>query len=228
MVKTLDDQDRARPRRRRNARGQGERLADEIVEGALAIIDRTGSEEAVTLRSVAREVGIAAPSIYAHFADRDAVLWAVVAKAFEQLRQILAAAGEGIEDPVERLLAGTRAYVAFGADHPARYRTLFARQFPPGEPPTEEAPSGGPVPYWVLDPRYPPVGASAFALLVDSIQRCVAAGRSTSTDPFADATDVWLALHGVVSLGATMCDFPWPPTDQLVERVVRTLAKVQP
>jgi hypothetical protein len=42
------------PRRQRNARGQGARLTGEIVSGALGLIDRTGSEEAVTLRAVAR------------------------------------------------------------------------------------------------------------------------------------------------------------------------------
>ena len=53
--------------RHRNPRGQGTRLSEDIVAGALALIERTGSAEAVTLRAVAREAGIAAPSIYAHF-----------------------------------------------------------------------------------------------------------------------------------------------------------------
>src|SRR5260370_41847338 len=69
-------------RRQRNARGQGARLTDEIVSGALALIDRTGSDEAVTLRAAAREGGIAAPGLYAHFADRDAVGVAGVVACF--------------------------------------------------------------------------------------------------------------------------------------------------
>src|ERR1700743_2814309 len=73
------------PRHRRNARGQGNRLADDIVRGALAIIERTGSDDAVTLRAVAREVGIAAPSIYAHFADREAIIMAAVVGVFDEL-----------------------------------------------------------------------------------------------------------------------------------------------
>jgi AcrR family transcriptional regulator len=71
--------ERTAARRRRNARGQGARLTEDIVTGALALIERTGSAEAVTLRAVAREVGIAAPSIYPHFADREAIVTAVVA-----------------------------------------------------------------------------------------------------------------------------------------------------
>jgi len=200
--------------RRRNARGQGARLAAEIVAGAEAIIERTGSDEAVTLRSVAREVGIAAPSIYAHFADRDAILWAMVHKGFEDLRRRLEATAD-LPDPVDRLLAGGRAYVDYGLEHPALYRALFARQFPS----TGQA-SG------LLDDRFPEVGGEAFALLVDGIDRCRAAGRSASTDPYTDATAVWVALHGMVSLWCTMCDFPWPPVDDLVRQLMLPLARI--
>ena len=40
-----------RPKHRRNARGQGARLTGDIVSGALALIEREGSDEAVTLRA---------------------------------------------------------------------------------------------------------------------------------------------------------------------------------
>ena len=42
-------------------------------------------ESAVTLRSVARQAGIAAPSIYRHFPDQPAIMLAVVQKAFTEL-----------------------------------------------------------------------------------------------------------------------------------------------
>src|ERR1700721_2366283 len=91
-------------RRRRNARGQGARLSEEIVAAALTLIDREGSAEAVTLRAVAREIGIAAPSIYPHFADRDAILAAVVARLFDELTDAIKAGTEaGGADPVDRL-----------------------------------------------------------------------------------------------------------------------------
>src|ERR1700684_1098518 len=82
-------QSQSAQRHQRNARGQGTRLADDIVRGALALVERTGSDEAVTLRAVAREVGIAAPSIYAHFADRDAIVMAVVMRIFDELTEAI-------------------------------------------------------------------------------------------------------------------------------------------
>ncbi|MFJ8431121.1 TetR/AcrR family transcriptional regulator [Kitasatospora sp. NPDC094019] len=198
--------------RPRNRRGQGLLLREEIVRAATALIVRTGSDQAVTLRSVAREVGIAAPSIYAHFPDRDAIVEAVVLEAIAQLHQAIAAAVAGYEDPVESLLAGCAAYVDFGVREPARYRVLFGRAHP-----EREAPAAG-----VPGRRQ---GLDAFQTLVDNLRACVSAGRSSSTDPFADAVAIWTALHGQVTLRADLPDFPWPPTDT-VERMTRNLGRI--
>ena len=68
--------------RRRNRRGEGGKLRADILAGATELLERTGSEEAVTLRAVARQIGISAPSIYPHFPDRDAIVDAIVDDAF--------------------------------------------------------------------------------------------------------------------------------------------------
>jgi AcrR family transcriptional regulator len=212
---------RARAHRQRNARGQGARLADDIVAGALVLIERTGSDEAVTLRAVAREIGIAAPSIYAHFADRDAIIMAVVLRVFDELSDAItqgqAASGP---DPVDRLVAGCEAYLAFGLEHPARYGVLFV---PHGANPEEYcAPvqlgaNGGPVLAF---------GAESFALLVEAIEECATAGASASTDPITDATAVWVALHGTVMLRTALPGFPWPERHAFTRQLVLPLARV--
>ena len=53
--------------RRRNRRGEGDRLREEIITAASQMIGETGDDSALTLRGVARRLGIAAPSIYRHF-----------------------------------------------------------------------------------------------------------------------------------------------------------------
>ncbi|MEV6977155.1 TetR/AcrR family transcriptional regulator [Kitasatospora sp. NPDC093806] len=199
--------------RLRNRRGQGLLLREEIVRAATALIVRTGSDRAVTLRSVAREVGIAAPSIYAHFADRDAVVEAVVAEAIAQLHGTIATAVGALDDPVEALLAGCAAYVDFGVREPARYRVLFGWSRPEPEAPAADATGRQ--------------GLDAFRILVDSLDACVRAGHSSSTDPFGDAVAIWTALHGQVTLRADLPGFPWPPTDT-VERTVRRLGHINP
>ena len=95
------------PRRPRNARGQGARLAEDIVTAALDLIEQHGSAEAVTLRAVARQAGIAAPSIYPHFADREAILLAVVVRVFDELAAaIQQATGAAGADLADRLAPG--------------------------------------------------------------------------------------------------------------------------
>ena len=208
-------------KRHRNPRGQGARLTQDIVAGALALIERTGSDDAVTLRAVAREVGIAAPSIYPHFPDRDAVLMAVVARIFDELTEAIEQGRDSAgHDPAGRLVAGSEAYVAYGLEHPARYRVLFSRQRPgtPDYPtPVPAGPDGRPVPGY---------GAGTFALLVQGIQDCVTAGVSASTDVAADATAVWVALHGTVSLRTALPRFPWPDPAAFVRQLVLPLSQI--
>lgn len=208
-------------RRQRNARGQGARLTEDIVSGAIALIDRAGTQEAVTLRAVAREIGIAAPSIYAHFPDREAIVMAVVTRVFDELTEAItrgmASAGQ---DPVSRLVAGCEAYVAFGLEHPERYGVLFSeRRIATVDycKPVPIGPDGLPV----LE-----FGAESFALLVTSIEDCVRAGVSASTDIVADATAVWVAMHGTITLRSTLPGFPWPDPGQFVGQFVRSLARV--
>ena len=68
--------------RDRNRRGEGGRLREEILQAATDLLERGGNAEAVTLRAIAREVGISAPSIYGHFEDREAIVSAVIDNAF--------------------------------------------------------------------------------------------------------------------------------------------------
>src|SRR5262245_48408946 len=118
--------------RTRNRRGEGVRLRDEIVDAASDLLEENGNEAAITLRAVARRVGITAPSIYPHFADRVDILREVIRRAIEELVAGLHSATRGEEDPVARLHAGCRAYASFAAEQPHRYRVLFQRRRPGG------------------------------------------------------------------------------------------------
>ena len=191
------------------------------MSGALALIERTGSDEAVTLRAVAREIGIAAPSIYAHFADRDAIITAAVLRIFDELTDAINGGAElAGPDPVDRLVAGCEAYLRFGLAHPARYGVLFSERRMAAQDycrPVPLGPGGQPVMEW---------GAEAFALLVEGIEACVKAGLSASTDVVADATAVWVALHGTVTLRTALPGYPWPELGRFTRQLVLPLARV--
>ena len=111
--------------RPRNPRGQGDRLRDEVVDAAAALIAENGPE-ALSLRAIARKAGITAPAIYRHFDDLDQVREAVVDSFFWALADYLRRAGQLETNPVDRLRALCHAYVAFGRKHPQQYATLFS------------------------------------------------------------------------------------------------------
>ncbi len=69
--------------------GEGELLRDEILDAAEALLVRHGSMDAVPLRSVATAVGVSAPSIYLHFADKDDLFFAVCDRRFAHFDEVL-------------------------------------------------------------------------------------------------------------------------------------------
>lgn len=95
-----------------------------LVAAALEVLERDGPA-ALTLRGLARNVGVSAMAPYHHFANRADLLAAVAAAGFERLQQrkeaVVAAAGAS---PREALIAGTANYVAFMLDHPNLYRLM--------------------------------------------------------------------------------------------------------
>ena len=195
------------PARRRNRRGEGDRLREEIITAASQIIGESGDDAMLTLRGVARRIGIAAPSIYRHFPDVDELKMAVVQRSFADFAAARdAASGDG-DDPAARLLARCRAYPAFALANPGPYRYLFSQHAPTG------------------DPARPPVSLPTFQALADSISRCQQAGlASAGDDPRWLAAQVWAALHGLVLLRLNAPGFPWPgPLEQMADQAVARL-----
>ncbi|WP_326645306.1 TetR/AcrR family transcriptional regulator [Streptosporangium sp. NBC_01755] len=203
------------PTRRRNRRGEGSKLRDEIIAATVELLDEEGDERAITLRSVARRIGIAAPSIYPHFPDQPAIMLAVVRQEYDQLATALrAAATGGGPDPRQRLLAACRAYLDLAQTHPGRYRIMFGGLWLPNLSEgsvTEEDMIG--------------LGMEALQVFIDALDDCVSAGQATSTDLFSDAVALWLGLHGLAHQRAVLRSFPWP--ENIAERIIGALAHLK-
>jgi len=197
----------------KNPRGEGGRLRAEILRAATELLDETGQEQSVTLRAVARRIGIAAPSIYGHFPNREAILFAVVAQAFAELTEALHAARAAAgADPRARLTAVTGAYLDFARHRPRRYRVMFGGVWDVTDAVRAAA---------VTEADAADLGRDAFTVVTDTLRECITAGVSTSTDPDGDAVALWVALHGLAHQQAVVPHFPWPPdlAARLVERV---------
>jgi AcrR family transcriptional regulator len=180
-------------RRARSPRGSGDILAEEIIEAAGELLVENGDDTAMSIRAVANRVGVTPPSIYLHFADKEALLDAVCARYFERLDDELAAASEGIDDALERALTQGMAYVRFAVATPVLYRVAFGKPTSPGHPSKVDE---------VL-------AASAYSRFVDTITQLADEGLFDPADIGDIVVELWATAHGIASLMLTKPDLRW-------------------
>jgi AcrR family transcriptional regulator len=194
-------------RRQPNRRGTGDRLREELLSAALAMVESQGARQ-VSLRGIARRVGVAATSVYLHFPDVDHLLAAVVVQGFDQLTAATTAAAREMADPTEELRVRCRAYCHFALDHPRLYQLMFQADLPL---PLREEPDKTP-------------GRRSFDNLLAAVRRCLEAGLAPPhDDPFRLASLIWTAEHGLVLARMARPTFPWAPLDALVDEMVTRL-----
>jgi len=194
--------------RRRNPRGQGEKLREDLLAAASAIVTADGSAKGLSLSSVARAVGIAPTSVYLHFPDIEELLRALVDRGFAELSRRRAAAMSGLTDPAAMVLARWRAYASFVIDNPGVYRLMFGPELPPT---------------MAFDAPESP-GRQAFLSSVETITFAQQAGAvGAADDPFRLTSLVWAAVHGLVSLRVDRPNFPWPPLEPMIDDTLRRL-----
>ncbi|MCI0435973.1 MAG: WHG domain-containing protein [Gemmatimonadetes bacterium] len=81
----------------------------------------------VSLRGVARAVGVSHMAPYNHFRDRAALVAAVAARGYDALTARLSDAMERIADhPARQLQEAGIEYVRFAVTHPALFRLMFS------------------------------------------------------------------------------------------------------
>lgn len=178
--------------RERNPRGQGNLLRAEL----LAAVDRLVGDEVrigpkwLSLREAAREAGIAAPSIYPHFASKDQLIEGAITEGFSILVESMRAAGEACGEgakATEVMAAQARAYCEFANIHRGFFRLMFNL--------------GPPV-----DPRVGPnVGVIALSKQWASATAGVRnQGMKTTLSGDQLAMFFWSAVHGQITLGRAL------------------------
>lgn len=188
----------ARPRKRA-ARGQGATLYGEVLRAAMDLLAETGSVDAVSVRSVAQRVGVSVPSIYLHFADKQALIDAVCEQVFADLDEAMQQASRDAVDPFEALRMQGVAYIRFALENPEQYRVVMM------SPPVGKA--SGPV---------EAMSMSAFAHILEGVEACLATSVLEG-DPITICMQLWAAAHGIASLMIAKPEFPWPPVEQFVD-----------
>jgi AcrR family transcriptional regulator len=99
-----------------------------LIEAGLAALEQSETAE-LSLRAIAREVGVSANAAYRHFADKEALLNALAAEGFRRFaaHQAQAQAQSRHADTKEARAAAGKAYVHFARDNPALFRLMFGR-----------------------------------------------------------------------------------------------------
>lgn len=153
-----------------------------LVLAARGLVD-SGGAAALTLRAAAQLAGVSATAPYRHFADRTALLAAVLTEGFHDLQTALAAARTAQSDPVAAYLAVGRAYIGFADTHQHLYRLMFGLECNK-----------------VMYPALMAAGQAAFAEVLQAAEACQAAGFTGSRSAADVALAGWATVHGVASL----------------------------
>ncbi|WP_216893582.1 TetR/AcrR family transcriptional regulator [Nocardia alni] len=108
----------------------------------LAEAERTLREQGIdhlSLRDLARQVGVSHAAPRRHFADRKALLDALAEAGFARLGDSVRAAIDGSEDYREQLLGAGRAFVEFAANDANLFELMFAAKLDEPSPALEKA-----------------------------------------------------------------------------------------
>jgi AcrR family transcriptional regulator len=196
--------------RTRNRWGEGERLRGEILAAAGRLLAELGGEDGLTIRGVARAVGIAPASIYQHFSDRAELVRGLLDHEYTRLRDSMCAAEEslGETDVVGRVRAQIHAYCTFAMENPGHYRLMLANG---ASRPDPGARAEGPL----LD---------VIDRLAAGFERCVEAGHLLRVTPGRAAAVVFVGAHGRVALfhsvlNRTGAELVEPFVDELISLV---------
>ncbi len=153
-----------------------------LTSAALSLVAERGPK-GFTLTEAARRAGVSAAAPYRHFTDKAHLLAAVAEQGFLELHTALTASANAGSEPTEKLIEIGRAYVRWALGHPDQYRVMFGADTDKTRHPSLAVAAG-----------------QAFAVLLDAIAACQAAGLLRGQEPREAAGPLWSLVHGIASL----------------------------
>lgn len=160
-------------------------LGDACVAEAMAIIATEGPE-ALSLREVARRLGVSHQAPYKHYPTRDHLMAEVVRRCFRRFAAALEAGGTTASPEADMRALG-RAYLGFALGNPLEYRLMFGTPWP----------AAADHPDLMRDARF------SFEVLRERLGR-LHAHRGVPADRVdGDAMFVWASMHGLATILAS-------------------------
>lgn len=164
-------------------------LKEASIQAAREVIAEQGVE-GLSLRDVARKLGVSHQAPYRHYPSRDHLLAAIMQRCFEDFAAFLDQASKAHAN--DALLGMGQAYMRYAAEHPLEYRLMFGTPWP--EPASH--------------PELVRHAVHAFDMLRHHLQQQLQQRASaTQIDMLAllaqaelQALFIWSALHGMASI----------------------------
>ena len=153
-------------------------LRDALIQAALQEAERGGAE-AISIKALAKKLGVSQPAPYRHFADRGALLEVVTTEAFRQFNAVLREA-IGKPSSQSKLSRLAQATLAFGLRRNGIYRLMFASRT------MASAEKGSELHNTALE---------TFGLVIEALE-----APPVGLLRERQAIKIWAALHGVVML----------------------------
>jgi AcrR family transcriptional regulator len=173
-----------------------------LLDAAERTVRERGVQE-LSLRELAREVGVSHGAPRRHFPDRQALLDALAESGFDRLRRELSAAAEGAGDDFETRLRDTgAAYIRFATRDPALLELMFAGKHRDDAAALQAA------------------GERAFAVMLELIVQGQADGLLEPGDPERVGFVLFATIQGIASLLTS----GMVPADQLDELLTDAIA----
>jgi len=182
-------------------------LTAEILGAARHQLTDVGAA-ALSVRAVARELGLASSAVYRYFATRDALLTALIVEAYDGLgAAVETASTDDGRSTRERFTAGCTAMRSWAVAHPHEYALVHGSPVPGyrGDARTTAAGSRAPLALLAVLADAAPGPASALpAVLAEQAARVTAAAaggpaQRASPEVVVAGARAWTALLGLVS-----------------------------
>ncbi len=168
-------------------------LRQALIDAALHLLAVRGIES-LTLREVARQAGVSHAAPYHHFADKSALVEALVVESFQALATALHdATRTSFGTAFEQLIILGRVYVRFALEHPAAFRLMYRPELrqPSFLERQEQTASPSPIDQ---------AGLEAYQVLTNGVIACQQAGVIPPRDPAPLTLTAWCTIHGLTVL----------------------------
>lgn len=158
-------------------------LKEACIRAAREVIAERGIEH-LSLREVARKLGVSHQAPYKHYPSRDHLLAEVMRRCFESFARALDAR-EHRPEPMDDLESLGRQYLAYAAAHPLEYRLMFGTPWPePADHPDLARDAG-----------------HAFDVLRGVLRSIYGSGAAVRAEVDLHAMFIWSTMHGLASIG---------------------------